>query len=93
MAKRGSAWVGTVACKQNQTVQTTMLDGMRAEFQKRHPSAGGHAKVIATCTPGAQPRPSPVLDQAMKSLAQGERKHARHWQSMYATEIARQPRL
>eukprot|EP00892_Ulva_mutabilis_P005041 jgi/Ulvmu1/2909/UM147_0007.1 len=92
-AKRGSAWVGTVACEAERTVLATMLDGKRAEFQKRHPSSGGHGKVIATCTPGAQPRPSPVLDKAMESFAQGERNHSRHWQSMYATEIGRQARL
>lgn len=85
--------MGTAACEQYQTVQSTMLAGTRAEFQKQHPSTGGRGKVVATCTPDALPRPSPVVDKAMASFAQGERNHACHWQSMYATEIARQARL
>lgn len=92
-AKRGAAWVGTAACEQHKTVQATMLAGTRAEFQKQHPSTGGRGKVAATCTPDAQPRPSPALDASRVTFRQGERQHARHWQSLYATEIARQPRL
>lgn len=85
--------MGTVACHPNETVQSTMLAGIKAEFQKQHPSTGGRGKVVATCTPDALPRPSPTVDKAMATFAQGERKHSRHWQSMYSTEIARQVRL
>lgn len=91
--KQGAAWVGTAPCHMFESVQRTTQRGLKPEFQKIHPSADGKLKAAMTCTPDAQPRPSPALDATRARFAQSERNHAAHWQSMYATSICKAPRL
>ena len=85
---QGAAWVGTAPVYNLTSVQSTMMRGEKAEFQKNHPSASGRIKVIVGCTKTGLPPPSETLDKTMANCRAGE-VHARQWKTMYQTEICK----
>jgi hypothetical protein len=88
---QGAAWVGTAPLHHSRSVQSTMLSGEKAEFQKVHPSATARTKVVVTCTKDGKPMPSPALDRTKATYSASQR-HASKWQSMYSSEICKIPR-
>jgi hypothetical protein len=75
---QGAAWVGTAPVHNFTSVQSTIMNGKKAEFQKNHPSASVRIKVVVGCTKNGIPHPSEALDRTMATCRASE-KHASQW--------------